>query len=78
MAAVDRLTDDAIAITFDVPPELRETFEFRAGQHLTVRRTDTGEDVRRSYSICSTPAELESLCEEAIAIAVPTKGLKSK
>ena len=60
VAAVDRLTDDAIAITFAVPPELRETFEFRAGQHLTVRRTDTGEDVRRSYSICSTPVELES------------------
>ena len=37
---VDRLTDDAVAITFAVPPELRETFAFRAGQHLTVRRTD--------------------------------------
>jgi ring-1,2-phenylacetyl-CoA epoxidase subunit PaaE len=60
VGAVDRLTEDAIAITFAVPPELRETFEFQAGQHLTVRRTDTGEDVRRSYSICSTPAELEA------------------
>jgi len=60
VAALDRLTDDAIAITFDVPPELRETFAFRAGQHLTVRRVDatSGEDIRRSYSICSTPADL--------------------
>ncbi|HEU4424789.1 MAG TPA: 1,2-phenylacetyl-CoA epoxidase subunit PaaE [Pilimelia sp.] len=60
VATVDRLTDDAVAISFGVPPELRETFAFQAGQHLTVRRVDatTGEDVRRSYSICSTPADL--------------------
>ncbi|MEV1288272.1 1,2-phenylacetyl-CoA epoxidase subunit PaaE [Micromonospora sp. NPDC049679] len=58
--AVDRLTDDAVAITFAVPDALRDAFAFRAGQHLTVRRIDavTGDDVRRSYSICSTPAEL--------------------
>lgn len=59
VAAVDRLTADAVAITFAVPEELREIFAFSAGQHLTVRRTgDNGEDVRRSYSICSTPDEL--------------------
>jgi ring-1,2-phenylacetyl-CoA epoxidase subunit PaaE len=68
VAAVDRLTDDAVAITFAVPEELRGTFAFTAGQHLTVRLPAgagltgsagaAGEDVRRSYSICSTPAEL--------------------
>ncbi|MGI5211503.1 1,2-phenylacetyl-CoA epoxidase subunit PaaE [Plantactinospora sp. CA-290183] len=61
--AVDRLTDDAVAITFEVPVELRDTFAFRAGQHLTVRRFAQGGaeapvEVRRSYSICSNPAEL--------------------
>jgi ring-1,2-phenylacetyl-CoA epoxidase subunit PaaE len=55
VSALDRVTDDAVAVTFAVPPELRETFAFRAGQHMTVRR----DDVRRSYSICSTPAELQ-------------------
>lgn len=60
VAAIDQLTEDSIAITFAVPPGLRETFAFRAGQHLTVRRIDetNGDDVRRSYSICSAPAEL--------------------
>ena len=53
-----RLTDDAVAITFTVPPELREAYAFRAGQHLTVRRIVDGEDIRRSYSICSTPDDL--------------------
>jgi ring-1,2-phenylacetyl-CoA epoxidase subunit PaaE len=60
VASVDRLTEDSLAIAFAVPPDLRDAFAFRAGQHLTVRRLDraTGEDVRRSYSICSSPAEL--------------------
>ncbi|MEW2588918.1 1,2-phenylacetyl-CoA epoxidase subunit PaaE [Micromonospora aurantiaca] len=60
VAAVDRLTDDSVSITFAVPEALRETFAFSAGQHLTVRRPadGDGEEVRRSYSICSTPDEL--------------------
>ena len=36
-----------------VPPELREQFRYTQGQHLTVRATIDGADVRRSYSICS-------------------------
>jgi ring-1,2-phenylacetyl-CoA epoxidase subunit PaaE len=61
VAALDRLTEDALAITFQVPEPLREAYAFQAGQHLTVRSrsADGGEDVRRSYSICSTPAELD-------------------
>lgn len=56
--AVDRLTaDDAVAVSFAVPDELRDTFAFRAGQHVTLRRPGE-DDVRRSYSICSMPREL--------------------
>lgn len=55
VAAVDRLTDDAVSITFDVPEPLREEFRFTAGQHLSVRASQVGDDVRRNYSIC-TPA----------------------
>lgn len=53
VASVDRLTDDAVAVTFDVPPELRADFRFRAGQHLTVRSPEIPGDVRRNYSICA-------------------------
>jgi ring-1,2-phenylacetyl-CoA epoxidase subunit PaaE len=49
VARIDRLTDDAVAITFDVPAELRALFAFRPGQSLTIRRGDE----RRSYSICA-------------------------
>jgi ring-1,2-phenylacetyl-CoA epoxidase subunit PaaE len=53
VAAVDELTDDAVAITFDVPDELREAYAFRHGQHLSIRG---GDDVRRSFSICTPPS----------------------
>jgi len=53
VADVRRLTDDAVAVTFDVPLELRELFAFEAGQSLTLRRTIDGVEHRRTYSICS-------------------------
>ena len=46
-------TRDAIVVTFDVPPELREPFRFTQGQFLTLEADIDGEPVRRSYSICS-------------------------
>jgi ring-1,2-phenylacetyl-CoA epoxidase subunit PaaE len=49
VTAVDRLTDDAAAITFAVPERLRAAFAFRPGQSLTVRHGSE----RRSYSICA-------------------------
>ncbi|MFF8831994.1 2Fe-2S iron-sulfur cluster-binding protein [Streptomyces sp. NPDC015131] len=57
VSEVERLTDDAVAVTFAVPPELRETFRHTPGQHLAVRRTGAGgEEIRRTYSICSPAA----------------------
>ncbi len=51
--AIEPLTDDAVAITFDVPDDLRDEFDFTAGQHLNIRTAGAGDDTRRSYSICS-------------------------
>ena len=53
VASIERLTDDAVAITFDVPPELRDQFRFQAGQHVSIRSPVVGDDVRRNYSICA-------------------------
>ncbi|MGW1408095.1 2Fe-2S iron-sulfur cluster-binding protein [Streptomyces sp. NPDC002403] len=50
---IERLTDDSVAVALAVPPELRETFRHQPGQHLNVRYTVDGEEIRRSYSICS-------------------------
>ena len=53
VASVDPLTDDAVAVTFDVPSELAEDYAFHAGQSLTLRRAIDGREHRRSYSICA-------------------------
>jgi len=58
VATVDQLTDDSVTIGFAVPPSQRAEFAFVPGQHLTVRRLEADGEIRRSYSICSTPAEL--------------------
>jgi len=50
-------TADAYSIRFHIPRELREAFAFKAGQHLTLRATINGEEVRRNYSLCTAPAE---------------------
>ena len=50
-------TAEANSIRFEMPPELRERFAFRAGQHLTLRATIGGEEVRRNYSLCTAPDE---------------------
>ncbi|MFD2542237.1 2Fe-2S iron-sulfur cluster-binding protein [Lacinutrix gracilariae] len=52
-------TKDTSVITFDVPQALHETFKFRQGQHLTLKADINGEDVRRSYSLCTSPYEQE-------------------
>ncbi|MFC7278335.1 1,2-phenylacetyl-CoA epoxidase subunit PaaE [Paractinoplanes rhizophilus] len=53
VAGIERLCEDAVAVTFDVPDELAATYAFRAGQSLTVRRPADPADERRSYSICA-------------------------
>jgi ring-1,2-phenylacetyl-CoA epoxidase subunit PaaE len=50
-------TSEANSIRFEIPPELRGAFAFKAGQHLTLRATINGEEVRRNYSLCTAPAE---------------------
>jgi ring-1,2-phenylacetyl-CoA epoxidase subunit PaaE len=49
---VDRLTADAVAVTFDVPLDLRDDYDFTAGQHVNVS-VPGGDGIRRSYSICA-------------------------
>ncbi len=48
---------DAVCVTLDVPDNLRDTFRFAPGQHIGVRATIDGQEVRRTYSICSATDE---------------------
>lgn len=56
---IRRETSDCVSIAFDIPPHLVNTFLFDAGQNVTLRTFMNGEEVRRSYSICSSPADHE-------------------
>ncbi|MBS7349826.1 MAG: 2Fe-2S iron-sulfur cluster binding domain-containing protein [Comamonas sp.] len=67
----------AVAITFDIPPEQRERFNFEPGQYLTLRTTINGEDVRRSYSISSQRSRLAQRGELEVGIRPVEGGLFS-
>lgn len=71
--SIRRETADCVSVAFDVPVSLKETFQFIQGQYLTLKTTIGGEEVRRSYSICSSPLEAEL----RVAIKAVTKGVFS-
>ncbi|MES2372206.1 MAG: 1,2-phenylacetyl-CoA epoxidase subunit PaaE [Bacteroidota bacterium] len=56
---VRRETADCVSISFSIPPELKETFQYKQGQYITLRTNIHGEEVRRSYSVCSSPLDNE-------------------
>ena len=66
--SITPLTAEAAQITFAIPPDLRDAYEFLPGQFLTLRAQINGTAVRRSYSICSTPARLHSAQEVSVGI----------
>ena len=54
-----RETNDCVSISFEIPTELKEEFIFHHGQNITLRKSLSGEELRRTYSICSSPLENE-------------------
>jgi ring-1,2-phenylacetyl-CoA epoxidase subunit PaaE len=59
VALVERETADSVSLTFTIPPELAGDYRFEPGQHLGLRVRLDGEEMRRSYSICSAPHDNE-------------------
>ncbi|WP_299524248.1 ferredoxin--NADP reductase [Winogradskyella sp.] len=53
--SINQITDKSVAITFNIPEHLKANFSFRAGQYITLKTAVNGEEVRRDYSICSSP-----------------------
>jgi ring-1,2-phenylacetyl-CoA epoxidase subunit PaaE len=56
---IRRETDDCVSVAFEVPEGLQADYHFTQGQYLTLRTTINDEDVRRSYSICTSPTEAD-------------------
>ncbi|HFB99293.1 MAG TPA: phenylacetate-CoA oxygenase/reductase subunit PaaK [Phaeodactylibacter sp.] len=59
IAAIEKTTSDAVVITLGMPEELKGRFVFKQGQYLTLQAEINGEEVRRSYSLCSSPLDGE-------------------
>ena len=57
VAEIYKETEDTSVVTFHVPEYLQDAFKFTQGQHLTLKADINGEDVRRSYSLCSSPLD---------------------
>lgn len=56
---IRREAPDCVSIAFEVPENLKQEFCFEQGQNITIRKTIGGEELRRSYSICTAPFENE-------------------
>ena len=56
---VKKETQDCVSIVFEIPVNLKDEFQFTQGQNVTLKTNIDGEDIRRSYSICSAPFENE-------------------
>ncbi len=56
---IKKETSDCVSISFEIPFELKEAFLFQHGQNITVKNVVNGQEIRRSYSICTSPFENE-------------------
>lgn len=61
VANVHKETNDTIVVSINIPKELRQEFTFIHGQYLTLKLNVNGEELRRSYSICSSPLDPETI-----------------
>lgn len=59
VADIYKETKDTVVLSFDIPDSLKEKFKYKQGQHLTLRKEINGEDIRRNYSLCSSPIDDE-------------------
>jgi ring-1,2-phenylacetyl-CoA epoxidase subunit PaaE len=59
VSEVQKTTEDCTVVSFDVSEDLKQSFDFTQGQYLTLKTTINGEELRRSYSLCSSPLDGE-------------------
>jgi len=57
--SIEKTTDDCVIVSFEVPDNIKSDFDFKQGQYLTLKANINNEEVRRSYSLCSSPMDSE-------------------
>lgn len=71
---IQKETDNAVTISFNVPQDLKEGFVFKAGQYITLKTEINGKEIRRDYSLCSSPKSGEL----TVAVKEVENGIFSK
>ncbi len=56
VADIRRETADCVSIAFEIPQEFKNEYNYTQGQYVTIKMTINGEEIRRSYSLCSSPS----------------------
>src|SRR6187431_1297475 len=56
---IKRETTEAVSVAFEVPPQQQPEYMFKMGQYITLKLKVAGEEIRRSYSLCTAPHESE-------------------
>jgi ring-1,2-phenylacetyl-CoA epoxidase subunit PaaE len=59
IAEVRTETDDTVSVAFAIPAALQQDYDYQSGQYITCKQIINGEEVRRSYSLCSAPQDAE-------------------
>ena len=77
IANIEKLTNDTVRVTLDVPSELKKVFSFKAGQYLNFLLEINGEEIRRSYSICSGENEALAFAVKAIKNGIASNWFNS-
>ena len=54
---IQKTTNDCLVVEFDIPENLQQVYSFKQGQYLTLKATIENEEIRRSYSLCSSPVD---------------------
>jgi ring-1,2-phenylacetyl-CoA epoxidase subunit PaaE len=62
---IRRETQEAVSVAFEIPPVLQIAYQYKQGQYITLKLNVNGEEIRRSYSICTSPH-----CETELRVAV--------
>ena len=59
VATITKETNDCVSVSFEIPSILKEKFSYVQGQYITIKTSINGEEIRRSYSLCSSPLETD-------------------
>ncbi|MFY7898836.1 MAG: 1,2-phenylacetyl-CoA epoxidase subunit PaaE [Chitinophagaceae bacterium] len=55
--SIEQITNACVAVSFNIPKELKDIFSYTQGQYITIKKTINNQEIRRSYSLCSSPLE---------------------